>query len=52
MEGNVFVVDDNFIGTRQAPEGSAAGIIEWMERKRHPFKLYTEVSINLATTLN
>ncbi|HWR72873.1 MAG TPA: radical SAM protein, partial [Nitrospirota bacterium] len=48
-KGNVFVVDDNFIGNKGKLRNEVLpAIIEWMERKRHPFKLYTEVSINLA----
>ena len=48
-KGNVFVVDDNFIGNKgKLRKEVLPAIIEWMERKRHPFKLYTEVSINLA----
>ncbi len=48
-KGNVFVVDDNFIGNKgKLRKEVLPAIIEWMERKRYPFKLYTEVSINLA----
>jgi radical SAM superfamily enzyme YgiQ (UPF0313 family) len=48
-KGSVFVVDDNFIGNKgKLKKEVLPAIIEWMERRRHPFKLYTEVSINLA----
>jgi radical SAM superfamily enzyme YgiQ (UPF0313 family) len=47
--GSVFIVDDNFIGNKNKlkmeilPE-----LISWQEKKKHPFVLFTEVSINLA----
>jgi radical SAM superfamily enzyme YgiQ (UPF0313 family) len=48
-KGDVFIVDDNFIGNKvKLKKEVLPAIIEWMERRRHPFKLYTEVSINLA----
>jgi radical SAM superfamily enzyme YgiQ (UPF0313 family) len=48
-KGNVFIVDDNFIGNKgKLKKEVLPAIIAWMERSRHPFKLYTEVSINLA----
>jgi radical SAM superfamily enzyme YgiQ (UPF0313 family) len=47
--GGVFVVDDNFIGNRRKlKEETLPAIIEWMERKKYPFVLSTEASINLA----
>jgi radical SAM superfamily enzyme YgiQ (UPF0313 family) len=46
---SVFIVDDNFIGNKgKLKKEVLPAIIAWMERRRHPFKLYTEVSINLA----
>ncbi|HEY6011706.1 MAG TPA: B12-binding domain-containing radical SAM protein, partial [Nitrospirota bacterium] len=46
---SVFIVDDNFIGNRvKLKKEVLPAIIRWMEQRRHPFKLYTEVSINLA----
>lgn len=48
-KGNVFVVDDNFIGNKgKLRKEVLPAIIEWRERRRHTFKLSTEVSINLA----
>ena len=48
-KGSVFIVDDNFIGNRgKLKKEVLPAVIAWMERRRHPFKLYTEVSINLA----
>ncbi|MDH4164574.1 MAG: B12-binding domain-containing radical SAM protein [Nitrospirota bacterium] len=46
---SVFIVDDNFIGNRaKLKKEVLPAIIAWMEKRKHPFKLYTEVSINLA----
>jgi radical SAM superfamily enzyme YgiQ (UPF0313 family) len=46
---SVFIVDDNFIGNKgKLKKEVLPAIIGWMERRGHPFKLYTEVSINLA----
>jgi radical SAM superfamily enzyme YgiQ (UPF0313 family) len=45
----VFIVDDNFIGNKgKLKKEVLPAIIAWMEKRGHPFKLYTEVSINLA----
>ncbi|HTG01583.1 MAG TPA: DUF4070 domain-containing protein [Nitrospirota bacterium] len=47
--GSVFIVDDNFIGNKgKLKKEILPAIISWMERRKHPFTLYTEVSINLA----
>ena len=47
--GGVFIVDDNFIGNkRKLKSETLPAIVEWMERKRYPFTLSTEASINLA----
>ncbi|UCE97220.1 MAG: B12-binding domain-containing radical SAM protein, partial [Dehalococcoidia bacterium] len=47
--GSVFVVDDNFIGKKQKlKEGILPAIIDWMQKRRYPFTLLTETSINLA----
>jgi radical SAM superfamily enzyme YgiQ (UPF0313 family) len=46
---SVFIVDDNFIGNKgKLRKEILPAIIQWMEEHRHPFTLYTEVSINLA----
>ncbi len=48
-KGGVFFVDDNFIGNKKKlKEEILPSIIRWMERRRYPFSLYTEASINLA----
>jgi radical SAM superfamily enzyme YgiQ (UPF0313 family) len=47
--GNVFIVDDNFIGNkRKLKEEILPEIIQWMKRKNYPFALFTEASINLS----
>ena len=47
--GDVFFVDDNFIGKkRRLKKEILPAIIEWMERKRHPFPFNTEASIDLS----
>ncbi|MHC4574427.1 MAG: B12-binding domain-containing radical SAM protein [Planctomycetota bacterium] len=45
----VFVVDDNFIGNkRELKRHVLPAMIRWMEKRKHPFTLNTQVSINLA----
>ncbi|MEA3346879.1 MAG: DUF4070 domain-containing protein [Candidatus Auribacterota bacterium] len=47
--GNVFFVDDNFIGHKDKLKREVLpAIIKWMEEKKHPFCFYTEASINLS----
>jgi len=47
--GNVFFVDDNFIGNkRRLKQEVLPLLIDWMERKKHPFTFSTEASIDLA----
>jgi radical SAM superfamily enzyme YgiQ (UPF0313 family) len=48
-KGGVFIVDDNFIGNKGKLKNEVLpAVIAWMEQRKHPFKLSTEVSINLA----
>ncbi len=45
----VFIVDDNFIGNKKKLKSDTLpAIIEWQKRKKYPFTLQTESSINLA----
>lgn len=47
--GALFIVDDNFIGNKnKLKEEILPAIIEWQKKKRYPFALLTEVSINLV----
>ncbi len=47
--GGVFFVDDNFIGNSGKLRNEILpAIIEWREKRRDPFRLNTEASINLA----
>ena len=47
--GDLFFVDDNFIGNKKKlKEEILPAIIDWMNNRRHPFNLFTEVSVNLA----
>ncbi|MCR4393745.1 MAG: B12-binding domain-containing radical SAM protein [Dehalococcoidales bacterium] len=47
--GSVFIVDDNFIGNKKKLKSETLpAIIDWQKKKKYPFSLFTEVSINLA----
>ncbi|MGE5341002.1 MAG: B12-binding domain-containing radical SAM protein [Candidatus Omnitrophota bacterium] len=47
--GAVFIVDDNFIGNRVALKKELLpAMIEWMDRKKHPFFFFTEASLDLT----
>ncbi|MBU1078747.1 MAG: DUF4070 domain-containing protein [Spirochaetes bacterium] len=46
--GNVFVVDDNFIGNKMKIKIVLRRLAEWMKEKKYPFVLNTEGSIDLA----
>ena len=47
--GAIFFVDDNFIGDkRKLKREVLPAMIDWMDRKGHPFYFYTEASIDLA----
>lgn len=47
--GNVFIVDDNFIGNKTKLKSSLLPeLINWQRKNNYPFKFNTEVSINAA----
>ncbi|MBP1750037.1 MAG: putative with similarity to BchE, but Mg-protoporphyrin monomethyl ester cyclase (anaerobic), partial [Deltaproteobacteria bacterium] len=47
--GSVFFVDDNFIGNKKVLQDEVLpAMIGWMKKRRYPFDLATEASINLA----
>jgi radical SAM superfamily enzyme YgiQ (UPF0313 family) len=49
FRGQVFFVDDNFIGNKKKlKEEILPAIIEWMEMRRHPFSFNTQASIELS----
>lgn len=46
--GNLFIVDDNFIGNKRNVKRLLPELVAWQERNGHPFSLLTEASVNLA----
>jgi radical SAM superfamily enzyme YgiQ (UPF0313 family) len=47
--GNVFIVDDNFIGNKHAIKHDLLPAMNvWMQEHNHPFTFTTEASINMA----
>ena len=47
--GGVFIVDDNFIGNKGKLKKEVLPImIDWMEKRKYPFSLSTQASINLS----
>jgi radical SAM superfamily enzyme YgiQ (UPF0313 family) len=46
--GAVFIVDDNFIGSKAKVKAMLSQLAGWMDRNGRPFHFFTEASINLA----
>jgi radical SAM superfamily enzyme YgiQ (UPF0313 family) len=46
--GEVFLVDDNFIGNRRNVRRLLAELEPWQRRRGHPFRFTTEASLDLA----
>jgi radical SAM superfamily enzyme YgiQ (UPF0313 family) len=46
--GDVFIVDDNFIGNKANVKKLLPVLIEWQKDHQFPFSLMTEASVNLA----
>lgn len=47
-KGQVFIVDDNFIGNKANVKKMLPTLIEWQKKHRYPFSFLTEASTNLA----
>ena len=47
-EGQMFVVDDNFIGNKRDAMRLLPAVKQWQEERQFPFSLYTEASVNLV----
>ncbi|TFG60653.1 MAG: DUF4070 domain-containing protein, partial [Spirochaetales bacterium] len=46
--GNIFVVDDNFIGNKMKVKELLRAIVPWLESHNFPFDFTTEASVNLS----
>lgn len=46
--GNVFIVDDNFIGNKKKVKDLLRRIISWQKDRKRRFNFYTEASVDLA----
>jgi len=44
----VFIVDDNLIGNKQAIKGVLRDVIQYQERHGYPFQFFTEATLDLA----
>lgn len=48
FRGEIFLVDDNFIGNKKSVKAMLPELIAWQREHNFPYWLYTEASINLA----
>lgn len=49
-KGEIFIVDDNFIGNRQKVKNELLpALIAWQKKQQHHFHFYTETSLDLAS---
>ena len=48
VRGDIFIVDDNFIGNPGRSKEVVQAILEWQRANGFPFGFYTEATINLA----
>ena len=46
--GNLFLVDDNFIGNKREVTRLLPVVAEWQQERGHPYSLSTEASVNLV----
>ena len=46
--GNLFLVDDNFIGNKRAALSLLPDVTRWQKERDYPFSLFTEASVNLV----
>jgi radical SAM superfamily enzyme YgiQ (UPF0313 family) len=46
--GNIFVVDDNFIGNKKEAKALLAALATWQAARGYPIEFMTEVSLNVA----
>jgi len=46
--GNIFVVDDNFIGNKREAKALLAALADWQRARGYPIEFMTEVSLNVA----
>lgn len=46
--GNLFLVDDNFVGNKPGAMKLLPRLAEWQKERDYPFLLYTEASVNMA----
>jgi len=47
-KGQVFIVDDNFIGNKLAVRAFLPKAVSWQQNRKYPFVLYTEASMELG----